>query len=180
MTIIAVVVGCISARLGWGRAVTTSFFLTAIIIAASLGLMGRDVNYPEDPFLPEYQANLDYLLAAGTVAPSDLSSEKGGFFKTHLPIVSERDFPLLARKLKSLFRKAAASRRMFYIIVLGGMKVGDIDEPLLKAAKGLRNSGRADAGLVIVAPATISSETKAILEKKGLKVRLTGSPKRKR
>lgn len=179
VNIIAWLAVSVSRRLGWGKLVATSFFLTLVIVAVSLGLLWRGVEYPEGGGTLAHHHTMLYLVAAASEHPSDLSNAKGGIFGSHLPIVSEKDFPRLAKKLRFNFRKAADSR-LFHVIVVGGRSVRDVDEPLLKAAKGLRNSSQANVELVIVQPSTVSARTKAILESKGIEVRLIGPPSGKR
>ena len=64
------------------------------------------------------------------------------------------------------------------IIVVGGMNVRNIDEPMLEAGKRFRAPRRPNVLITIVAPTTISAETKATLEKRGIKIRLVGPPSR--
>jgi len=170
----------VAERKGWSWAVLLAIFLLGILIAAGVIMTPGDVDYPEGGQTSEYRRNMSYLLAAAKEEPPDFSNVKGGFFGSHLAIVSEQDFPQLAKKLRCDLTEATDDRFMFHSIVLGGMKVHNIDEPLLKAAKGLRNSSQANVELVIVEPSTISAETKAILEAGGLKVRLIGPPSMRR
>lgn len=128
----------------------------------------HEVTYPVNPLSPDYQQNMKYIISATLQAPPDLPKDRGGFLGSHLPIVDERDFPRLTKKLKYEFRKAANDDFFFHRFVLGGINILDIDQPLLKASKWLRMSGRSNIEIIIVAPTTISNETKLILEKRGL------------
>ncbi len=147
---------------------------TALIICGIgiyFALRPREVTYPENPLSPDYQRNMRYIIGAMLQAHPDLPKGWGSLLGSHLPIVDERDFPMLTKKLRYEFRKAANDDFSLHMFVLGGMDVRDIDQPLLKASKGLRMSGRSNIELIIVAPSTISNETKLILEKRGIKTR---------
>lgn len=121
----------------WAIALVACFI--GILIVAAAVLIPRDVDYPEGGGTFAHQDTVHYLVSASMEAPSDLSNVKGGIFGSHLPIVSEKDFPQVAKKLRYDFHKAAAGSRLFHIIVIGGMNVRDIDEPLLEAARSLWN-----------------------------------------
>jgi hypothetical protein len=113
-------------------------------------------------------------------APGGFSNIRGSFLGSHLAIVDEQDFALLTKKLRYALLKAADDSFFFHSFVIGGMNVYNIDQPLLKAAKRLRISSRTDIEIVLVAPTTISAETKSVLEKRGLKIRLIDAPSRDR
>lgn len=134
-----------------------------------------DVVYPEHPLSPAYQQNMSYLLNASRRAPTDFSKISGGLLCSHIPIVSEEDFGLFAKKLRYELRMAASDDFLFHVIVVGGMNVRDIDQPLLDASKRLPVSGRRNMELVIVAPSMICEDTQRILEKRGLRIRKIGN-----
>jgi len=119
-----------------------------------------------------YRSNIDEILTP------DFSNIRGGFLGSHLAIVDENDFPLLTKKLRYDLYRAARNDFFLYSFVLGGLNVRNIDQPLLEASKKLRNYRRGNIEIVIVAPSKISGDTKQILEKRGIKIRLVGSPSR--
>ena len=149
-----------------------------IYLAINYLLTPRNVAYPENPLSAEYRRNLNYLLNTSMQAPPDLSNISGGFLGSHLAIVDENDFPLLTKKLRYALYNAAHKNLLFHSFVLGGMNIRDIDQPLLAASKKLRNYRQGNIEIVLVAPTTVSAETKATLEKRGIKIRLVGSPSR--
>lgn len=138
-------------------------------------LIPRDVAYPENPLSAEYQSNLNYIIKASMQTPPDFSEIRGGFLGSHLAIVDENDFPLLTKKLEYDLYRAARDDFFFHSFVLGGLSVRNIDQPLLEACKRFRMR-RSNVKIVIVAPSTISAETKSVLEKKGIQVQLIGLP----
>ena len=135
-------------------------------------LTPRNVVYPENPLSAEYQLNLKYLIEASTQSPSDFSNIRGALFASSLAIVDGNDFPLLTKRLRYDFRKACRNKFFFHIFVLGGLNVRGIDQPLLEASKRLSISDKNNIRIVVVAPTTISDETKTTLEKRGIKIRL--------
>lgn len=146
-----------------------------ICIGMWLILVPRDVAYPERPLSPAYRRNMSYLLNASRRAPTDFSKIRDGLLCSHIPMVSEQDFGLFTKKLRYELRRAASDDFLFHAIVVGGMNVRDIDQPLLDASKRLRVSGRRNIELVIVAPSTISEDTQHTLEKRGLRIRKIGN-----
>ncbi len=146
-----------------------------ICIGFWLVLMPRDVAYPEHPLSPAYRRNMSYLVNAVMQAPRGFFNIRGALSLSHIPIVNEQDFGLFTKKLRYELRRAAGDDFFFYVIVIGGMEVRDIDQPLLDASKRLRVSGRRNTELVIVAPSTISEDTQRILEKRGLQIRKIGN-----
>ena len=146
-----------------------------ICIGTWLVLVPRDIAYPENPLSAYYQQNMSYLLNAGMQAPTDFSKIGGALLRSHIPIMSEQDFPGFSKKLRYELRMAANDDFSFHVIVVGGMNVRDIDQPLLDASKRLRVSGGRNIELVIVAPSTISEDTQRILEKRGLQIRKIGN-----
>ena len=126
-----------------------------------------DVDYPKGTMTPEYQKNLAYLLEAAQDRVPDILESVNVHSGRYLPIVDDKDFPQLAKKLRQMYQ---SSQNQF--IVLGGMSVIDIDQPLLRAVKGLPRLERSRIYMIIVSPATISSTTERILEEKNVKVEL--------
>lgn len=153
----------------WGMAVTICAIV--ICIGAYVVFRSPDVVYPEDIFSVDYQRNMSYLASAVVQAPPDFPKIRGGILGAFIPIVKEQDFPRFGDKLRQELREAARSDFFFHIIVVGGMDVRAIDEPLLKASKRLYMLRQDNIEIVIVAPSTISDETKRILEKRGLRIR---------
>jgi hypothetical protein len=166
----------IAEKKGWRWAIPMIICSIIICIVIWLAVVPRDVAYPAHPLSPEYRKNMNYLSETGTRAPPDFSKISGGFLFSHIPIVSEQDFPKFTKKLRYELYNAARDDLFFYIIVVGGMDVRDIDQPLLRASKGLVMSGRRNIEIVIVAPSTISDGTKRLLEERGLTIRRIGSP----
>ena len=107
--------------------------------------------------------------------PPDFSKIRGGFLGSHLAIVDENAFPLLTKKLKYDLYRVARNDFFFHSFVLGGFNVRNIDQPLLEASNIFRMR-KLNIKIVIVAPSTISAETKSILEKKGIQIQLIGPP----
>jgi hypothetical protein len=132
----------------------------------------RNVAYPENPFSAEYRWNLNYIMKASMQSPPDFSNIRGGFLCSHLAIVDVNDFPLLIKKLRYDLYNANRNKLLFYSFVLGGLKVRNVDQPLLEASKKLSISGKSNVEIALVSPTTASSDTKEILEKKGIKLRL--------
>lgn len=126
---------------------------------------------------PEYQENMGYLLHALMEARPDFSEARSGWLAAHIPIVREQDFPWFAHTLRQELRDASGSS-LYHSIVVGGMKVREIDEPVLEASKRFRARRKPNVEIVIVAPSTISAETKQILEKRGIEIRFVGPPSR--
>ena len=160
--------------------------LAIVIIICCIGILAvyfstrkaeEKINYV-NTFSPEYQQNIKYLLDATLQARPDLPNGWFGYFCAHIPILQEQNFPWFTQRLKEEFRRAANYRSLYHMIVVGGMNVRDIDQPLLDASKKFRMRRRPNVEIVIVEPSTISSETKEILEKSGLKIRLVGPPSR--
>ena len=158
-------------RKGWRWAIPVIVCTIGICIGIWLVVVPRDVAYPENLLSPEYRRNMNYLSQAGMRAPPDFSKIRGGLLFSHIPIVSEEDFPKFTTKLRYELHNAARDDLLFYIIVVGGMDVGDIDQPLLRATRGLVITARRNIELVIVAPATISDQTRRTLEERGLRIR---------
>jgi hypothetical protein len=165
-------------RKGWPWVIALIICCLVIYAGIYFVFVPRDVDYPENPPSPEYERNLHYLLNASMQAPRNFSNIRGSFLGTHLAIVDEQDFALLTKKLRYDLLKAADNDFFFHSFVLGGMNVFDIDQPLLKATKRLRISSRCKIEIILVDPTTVSAETKSILEKRGLKIRLIDAPSR--
>jgi len=138
-------------------------------------LIPRYVAYPENPLSVEYQSNLNYIIKASMQTPPDFSKIRGSFLGSHLAIVDENDFPLLTKKLKYDLYRSVRDDFFFHSFVLGGLNVQNIDQPLLEACKRFRMRG-SNIKIVIVAPSTISAETKSILEKKGIQIQFIEPP----
>jgi hypothetical protein len=128
-------------------------------------------------FSPEYQGNMTYLSNALMEAMPDFSKASNGWLGAHIPIVHEQDFPWFAYRLRKELRDSSGSI-LYHSIVVGGMKVRGIDEPVLEASSRFRGRRKPNVEIVIVAPSTISAETKQILEKRGIEIRLVGPPSR--
>ena len=167
-------------RKGWPWVIALIICCLVIYAGVYYFFVPRDIDYPENPLSPEYERNLQYLLNARMQAPGGFSNIRGSFLGSHLAIVDEQDFALLTKKLRYALLKAADDSFFFHSFVIGGMNVYNIDQPLLKAAKRLRISSRTDIEIILVAPTTISAETKSVLEKRGLKIRLIDAPSRNR
>ncbi len=163
-------------RKGWRWAIPVLVCGIGICLSLWFFLVPRAVAYPEHPLSADYQRNMSYLVNAHAQAPPDFSGASRGLLCCHIPIVSEEDFPLLTRKLRYELREAANYAFLFRVIVIGGMEVRDIDQPLLDASKRLSVSGRRNIQIVIVAPSTISDETQLVLEKRGLRIRKIQNP----
>ena len=129
----------------------------------------REIANSVNEFSPEYSEHKSYLLEVVLKKHLDLPGGWFGYFGSHIPVGKEQDFPWFTQKLKKAFREAAGSR-LYHRIVVGGMNGLDIDLPLLEASKRIRPSRRPNIEIVIVAPTKISSDTKQILEKRGLKI----------
>ena len=127
---------------------------------------------------PDYQKNMTYITNASLEATDKLPDGWFGYFGAHIPIMQEQDLTWLTKRLRKELRHAATYSSMFHIIVVGGMNVRNIDEPMLEAGKRFRAPRRPNVLITIVAPTTISTETKATLEKRGIKIRLVGPPLR--
>jgi hypothetical protein len=138
----------------------------------------RNVAYPENPFSAEYRWNLNYIMKASMQSPPDFTNVHGGFLGSHLAIVDENDFPLLTKKLRHDLFNANRNKFFFYSFVLGGINVRNIDQPLLEACKKLSISRRSNVEIALVSPTTASAETRAILEKKRIKLRFIRPPSR--
>ncbi len=147
-----------------------------ICAAFYLAVVPRDVAYPDARVAGQYQQQLAYLMSALAESPPHLPDGRGGFYGSTIAVLDRKDFPLFAKKLRYNLHKAAADRFLFHVVTVGGMEVRDIDQPLLDATERLRLSGRPNIEIVIVAPSAISDQTKQVLEKRGLKVRLVGAP----
>jgi Zn-finger nucleic acid-binding protein len=176
LTIYGQLIDFIVQRKGWRWAIPVIICSIVICIVIWLGVVPRDVAYPENPLSLEYRRNMNYLLDAGMQSPPDLSKIIGSLGGSYIPIVSEQDFSWFTKKLRYELHKGAGDDLLFHIIVVGGMDVRDIDQPLVRASKGLVMSGRRNIEIVIVAPSTISDGTKRILEERGLTIRRIGSP----
>jgi hypothetical protein len=131
-------------------------------------------------FSPEWDSNMKYLSNAVLEASLDLPKGWLIYFSSKIPIIEDKDFPWLAQRLKQELLRAARNRSRYHIIIIGGINVQDIDEPILKASEKIRIRIRKNVSIVIVAPSTISAETKSILEKRGIRIQLIGSPSRNR
>lgn len=163
-------------------------FIALAIIACCIGTLILYFNFrPKktkervpsvDTFSPEYRANMNYILNASMEANKKLPSGWFGYFGAHIPIVREEDFSWVAKRLKEELSHASTYTSMYHLIVVGGMSVQGIDEPMLEAGKRFRVRGRPNVDIAIVAPTTISAETKQTLEKGGIKIRLVGAPSR--
>jgi len=163
-------------------------FLALAIIACCIGVLIVYFNFgtkkPKEkvPYVntlsPAYSANMSYILNASMEANDKLPDGWFGYFGAHIPIVQEQDFPWLAQRLKEELGHASDYTSMYHMIVVGGMNVQGIDEPMLEAAKRFRVHRRPNVDVVIVSPTTISAETKQILEKRGIRIRLVGPPSR--
>ena len=117
-------------------------------------LRPRYVAYPENPLSAEYRWNLDYIMKASMQTPPNFSNILGGFLCSHLAIVDENDFPLLAKKLRYEFYSVARKDFLFHHFVLGGLNVRNIDQPLLEASERFRIR-KSNVKIVIVAPSTV-------------------------
>ena len=157
-------------RKGWLWAAAVIICGVGFCIGAYVLFRPREVVYPKNPLSPDYQRNMNYLLRASGQAPADFSKIRGGFHGYHIPIVQEQDFPAFTNKLRQELYNAARKDFLYHRIVVGGMDVRDIDEPLLKASYGLRIAGRSNIEIVIVEPSMISDDTKKILEERGLRI----------
>jgi hypothetical protein len=175
--ILNILVGLIrdlSEKKGLPWAIALIIFIVVIYVVCYVMFVPRNVNYPRDLISPDYQRNMHYIMSATENALPDLSKSHIAIFGSYLAIVDEDDLPLLTKKLRYQFLKADYDDLSLYYFVLGGMDVSTIDKPLLAASKKL--SGQANIQITIVAPTTVSIETKAILEKRGIKLRLIGPP----
>jgi len=176
ITIYRELIDFIVERKGWRWAIPVIVCTIGICIGIWLAVVPRDVAYPENPPPPEYWRNMNYLLDAATQSPPDFSEIRGGLGGSYIPIVSELDFPWFTKKLRYKLHDAARDDLLFYIIVVGGMDVRDIDQPLLKASKRLSMAGCRNIEIVIVDPSTISDDTKRTLEERGLRIRRIEGP----
>jgi len=168
--------------------VSKDSFIALAIIACCVGILivyfnfrpkGAKEKVPSvDTFSPEYRANMNYILNASMEANKKLPSGWFGYFGAHIPIVREQDFPWLAKRLKEELAHASAHTSLYHLIVVGGMNVQGIDGPVLEAGQRFRVRGRPNVDIVIVPPTTISPDTKQILEKRGIRIRLVGPPSR--
>jgi hypothetical protein len=158
----------------WGIAL----ILCGIGVCATyyLTFVPRDVAYPDARVAREYQQQLAYLMSALAESPPDFSGVRGRLYGSTIAVMDRKDFPLFTKKLRYHLHKAAADRFLFHVITVGGTEVRDIDQPLLNATRRLRLSAKPNIEIAIVAPSTISDQTKQILEKRGLRVRLIGAP----
>ena len=151
----------------------------AALIACALGgylvLRPGEVQYPANLLSPEYQENMDYLIKTVQHQPPDLPKGASGIFGSHLAVVSERDFPLLTKKLRQEFRNASEDGLLFHLLVLGGKEVRDIVQPLLAASKEIHMPSHPGMKVVIVSPSTISDETERILKERGLSIQRIGT-----
>ncbi|MBN2180755.1 MAG: hypothetical protein JW715_02485 [Sedimentisphaerales bacterium] len=129
----------------------------------------KEEFYPVNEFSPEYRENMGYLLDVVLKEKLDLPDGWTGYFGSHIPVVKKQDFPWFIKMLKKEFWQASGSA-LYHRIVVGGMNSLDIDRPLLEASERIRPSGRPNIEIVIVAPTTISGDTKQILEKRGLQI----------
>jgi hypothetical protein len=163
-------------RKGWRWAAPVIVVGIGMAVAFYLVVTPRDVTYPKADRAGEYQEHLRYLMRASAESPPDLSALRGGLFGTTIAVIDRQDFPLFTRKLRYTLYKAAGDHFLFHIITVGGMTVHDIDQPLLNATKRLRLSGKPNVEIVVVAPSTISEQTRQIIEERGLKVRLIDAP----
>ena len=129
----------------------------------------REIAASVNEFSPEYNENMGYLFDVVLKKDLDLPDGWPGYFGSHIPVGKEQDFPWFNKKLKEAFREASGSL-LYHRIVVGGMNALDIDQPLLEASERIRPSRRPNIEIVIVAPTRISSDTKQILEKRGLQI----------
>lgn len=153
--------------------------IIVLIVYFNLNTKKSKENIPYiNTFSPEYQQNMDYISNALIEASDKLPDGWSGYFGAHIPIVQEQDFPYFTQRLKKELRRASTYTSMFHLIVVGGMNVRDIDEPILEASKRFRAPRMPNVVIIIVAPSTISNETKTALEKKGIGIRLVEPPSR--
>ncbi|MFC1760766.1 hypothetical protein ACFL6U_01645 [Planctomycetota bacterium] len=153
--------------LAFDRKVLLGVLAILLLVILFVFLHPYDVDYPKGAMTPEHQGNLNFLLEATQDRMPDLPDGLGGLSGSYLPIVDENDFPQLTKKLRQLFE---SSQNQF--IVLGGMDVFNVDQPILKATKGLPQIKQSWIFLRIVSPSKISSTTEAILKEKNIKVEL--------
>ena len=135
----------------------------------------KEIYYPVNEVSPEYRENMDYLLQASMQNhPTNPKINMRGLFCAHVPVAHEREFPWLIKKLKEEFYYPP--RSVFHRIVVGGKTSLDIDQPLLEVSKKVRSSILSNTEIVIVTPVKISSDTKEILEKRGLQITIVENP----
>jgi hypothetical protein len=151
--------------------------ISILVVYFSTRKSRDDISYVNQ-FSPEYEQNMMYLLNASMERSHQLPKDWFGYFGAHIPIVQEQDLTWFTQRLRQELRHADNKRLLFHRIVVGGMRVRDIDQPMLDAGKGFRMRTRPNVEIIIVAPSTISAETRQVLEKKGLKIHLIGPPSR--
>ncbi|MEJ2702186.1 MAG: hypothetical protein P8Z79_07060 [Sedimentisphaerales bacterium] len=163
-------------RKGWRCAIPVIVVGIGMAVLFYVVFTPRDVTYPKADRAGEYQEHMRYLMRASAESLPDLSGLRGGLLGTTIAIVSREDLPLFTKKLRYTLHKAAGDHFLFHVITVGGMTVRDIDQPLLDATKRLQLSGEPNIEIVIVAPSTISDQTKQTLEERGLRVCLIDGP----
>ena len=176
LNIFAYLVRYVVGRKGWWWGIVVIICGVGICVAFYWTITPRDVTYPNARVAREYQQHLAYLMRALAESPPDFSGIRSGLYGSTIAVVEREDFPLFTRKLRYTLYKAAADPFVFHLITVGGMEVRDIDQALLDATKRLRMDNKPNIEIVIVAPSTISDQTKRVLEKKGLRVRLIDVP----
>ena len=170
------VVGYVAERKGRSWAALVVLCGVGFYGAYYLAFVPRDVAYPEVGRAGQYQHQLAYLIGALAQSPPDLSGARGGLYGSTIAVLSRSDFPAFTKKLRYYLHRAAGDRSLFHVITVGGTEVYDIDEPLLDASRRLQLSGEGNIEIAIVAPSTISDQTRQTLEKRGLRVRLIDAP----
>ena len=151
----------------WGGA------LVLVVVGLGYIFWPREVQYPKDPMLPAYRGTTMYLVNATTREMPKFPKDVHGIAGAYIPVVSYKDFPLLTKKLRQEFR-AAERDGLFHSIVLGSRAVRSLDQPLLRASKGLHPAKQANLQVVIVTPSTVSAETEQTLRERGVLVQRIG------
>ncbi len=134
----------------------------------------KEIYYPLDESSPEYSENMSYLLHAGMRNhPTNPRINMRGFMCGHVPVAHEREFPWFKKKLKEEFYYTSS---LFHRIIVGGKTTLYIDRPLLEVTKKVSSYRLSNIEIAIVAPVRISSDTKEILEKRGLQITIVENP----
>jgi hypothetical protein len=134
------------------------------------------VQYPTEPISPSHGGTEQYLRHVMSDSYKRFTEHKINLRRIPtVPVVSAEDFPLVVLRVEELLRQSWRGGKRH--IVIGSVQPMALDATLLTACDQpllldhVAQKTGFDLTLNIVAPATLSAESQAVLEENGLHIR---------